>query len=60
MEFSQCLRIVAGLEPHGHDHCHIHILKRKTETIGGQWSPSHATGFEGGDDPGDELVAIWL
>ena len=32
------------------------VLKRKTETIGGQWSPSHATGFEGGDDPGDELV----
>jgi len=32
------------------------LLKGKTETIGGQWSPSHAAGFEGGDDPGDELV----
>ena len=28
-----------------------HSLKRKTETIGGQWSPSHATGFEGGMIP---------
>ena len=28
-----------------------HSPKGKTETIGGQWSPSHATGFEGGMIP---------
>ena len=38
-------------DPDGGNGLPDHSPKRKTETIGGQWSPSHATGFEGGVIP---------